>query len=147
VKKIHWIIGGILGVWLGPWILLWLVFTADDIVRELSLWRYQPTSLADAVAYKHATPEIVARFIDQGADVNQHVPANFDGQLIPLVADASSRGNVEVTRLLLHRGARRTTPTCGVGPGTATRRWPACSLKKAPAWAASRTTRRVSGPS
>lgn len=105
-KKAFWIVGGVLGGFLAPWVLLWALFVAEDISRDLSLRRYRPTSLADAVAYKYATPEMVARFIDQGADVNQKVPGVNGAAPIPLIAAASASDNVEVARLLLHRGAR-----------------------------------------
>jgi ankyrin repeat protein len=105
-KKAFWILGGILGVFLVPWVFVCAVFVADDVSRDLALRRYRPTSLADAVTYKYATPEMVARFIDQGADVNQKVPGANGAAPIPLIAAASASNNVDVARLLLHRGAR-----------------------------------------
>ena len=105
-KSARWtlgIVGVVLAVLLGPWVLVCGVFVAEDIKNDLALRRYQPTSLADAVSWKYATPAIVARFIDAGADVNQRVGAEPS---IPLIAEAAARDNVEVARLLLHRGAR-----------------------------------------
>jgi len=90
---------------LGPWVVLWALFVAEDISHDIALRRYQPTSLADAVAYKYATPDIVSGFIDRGADVNQKVPGGNGATAIPLIADACARSNVDVARLLLHRGA------------------------------------------
>lgn len=79
---------------------------AENISHGIALRRYTPTSLADAVAYKYATADMVAGFIDRGADVNQRVAAGSGAPPIPLIADACARGNVDVARLLLHRGAR-----------------------------------------
>jgi len=105
-KKVLWIAAGLaFCVVVGPWIILPLLFVLGDIQSDLALRRYQPTSLADAVAYKYATPELVKRFIDQGADVNQKIPGVNGVASVPLIADASARGNVEVARLLLRRGA------------------------------------------
>jgi ankyrin repeat protein len=102
-------IGGIaaliVAVLLAPWAILFFAYLAQDISNRFAVRHYQPTSLADAVAWKHATPEIIARFIDAGEDVNQRVPAPEPVKSIPLVAEASGSGNVEVTRLLLRRGA------------------------------------------
>jgi len=104
-RKLLWAAAGLaFCVVIGPWLVLPLLFFLGDIQHDWALRRYQPTSLADAVTYKYATPELVQRFIDQGADVNQTVPAGND-RSVPLIADASARGNVEVVRLLLHRGA------------------------------------------
>jgi hypothetical protein len=89
----------------GPWVILFFAYVAQEIRNRFALRRYQPTSLADAVASQRATPETVARFIDAGEDVNQRVPAPEPVKSIPLVAEASGSGNVEVTRLLLRRGA------------------------------------------
>ena len=104
MKKVLKIVGLILGILcaivLGPWLIVWAIFVAEDISHDLALRRYKPTSLADAVAYKYATPDLVAGFIDRGADVNQKNPGG-----VPLIADACARGNVDVARLLLHRGA------------------------------------------
>ena len=94
----------IVAVLLAPWVILFFAYVAQDISSRLAAQRYQPTSLADAVTW-NASPEIVARFIDAGEDVNQRVPAPEPVKSIPLIAEASGRGNVEVTRLLLHRGA------------------------------------------
>ena len=85
--------------------MVWGVFVAEDVRNDLALRRYQPTSLADAVAYKYATPEMVAGFIDKGEDVNQRVSGANGAKPIPLICKASFSGNVEVARLLLHRGA------------------------------------------
>jgi ankyrin repeat protein len=104
VKKALKIVGLLLGILcaivLGPWLIVWALFVAEDISHDVALRRYKPTSLADAVAYKYATPELVAGFIDRGADVNQR-----DSRGVSMIADACARGNVEVARLLLHRGA------------------------------------------
>jgi ankyrin repeat protein len=104
MKKALKIVGLLLGILcvivLGPWVIVWALFVAEDISHDVALRRYKPTSLADAVAYKYATPELVAGFIDQGADVNQK-----DSRGVYLIADACARGNVDVARLLLHRGA------------------------------------------
>ncbi len=105
-RKALWILGGIVGVFLAPLVLMWAVFVAEDVSRDLALRRYQPTSLADAVAHKYATPAMVARFIDQGADVHQTVAGANGVTAIPLIAEASARDNVEVAQLLLQRGAR-----------------------------------------
>jgi len=105
VKKALKIVGLLLGILcaivLGPWVIVWALFVAENISHDVALRRYKPTSLADAVAYKYATPELVAGFIDRGGDVNQKASSGA-----PLIADACSRGNVDVARLLLHRGAR-----------------------------------------
>ena len=102
-------IGGIaaalVAVVLAPWVMLFFAYIAQDISDRAAARRYQPTSLADAVRWGRATPELVARFIDAGEDVNQRVPAPEPVNSIPLVAEASASGNVEVTRLLLRRGA------------------------------------------
>ena len=78
MKKVLKIVGLILGILcaivLGPWLIVWAIFVAEDISHDLALRRYKPTSLADAVAYKYATPDLVAGFIDRGADVNQKNP-------------------------------------------------------------------------
>jgi ankyrin repeat protein len=109
VKKALKILGLIVGILcaivLGPWLILWALFVAGDISDDLALRRYKPTSLADAVAYKYATPELVAGFIDRGADVNQKVGGGNGSTAAPLIADACARPNVDVARLLLHRGA------------------------------------------
>ena len=99
------IVGAIVAVLLAPWAILFVAYVAQDVSSRFASRRYQPTSLADAVTWSHATPEIVARFIDAGEDVNQRVPAPEPVKSIPLIAEASGRGNVKVTRLLLRRGA------------------------------------------
>jgi hypothetical protein len=98
------IAGSIVAVLLAPWVILFFAYVAQDISSRSAARRYQPTSLADAVTW-NARAEGVARFIDAGEDVNQRVPAPEPIKSIPLIAEASGRGNVEVTRLLLHRGA------------------------------------------
>jgi hypothetical protein len=108
-RKLAWIVGAVLGVSccvvVGPWAVIWAVFVSEDIRNDLRLRSYKPTSLADAVAYKYATPDLVAAFIDKGEDVNQMVPGGDGAPAVPLVAAASATGNVEVTRLLLQGGA------------------------------------------
>jgi len=107
VLKIGCLVVGLLcAIVIGPWVIIWALLVAEDISHNIALRRYTPTSLADAVAYKYATPDLVAGFIDRGADVNQTVAAGNGSPPIPLIADACARGNVDVARLLLHRGAR-----------------------------------------
>jgi hypothetical protein len=98
------IAGSIVAVLLAPWVILFFAYVAQDISSRSAARRYQPTSLADAVTW-NARADVVARFIDAGEDVNQRAPAPEPIKSIPLIAEASGRGNVEVTRLLLHRGA------------------------------------------
>ena len=43
---------------LGPWMMIWAALVAEDISHDVALRRYKPTSLADAVAYKYATPDL-----------------------------------------------------------------------------------------
>ena len=108
-NKALWIVGGILGLsccgLVGPWVLLWGLFVSEDLAKDYKLRRYQPTSLPDAVAYKYATPELVAGFIEKGADVNQKLPGVNGAPPFPLISAATATDNVEVARLLLHRGA------------------------------------------
>jgi hypothetical protein len=104
VKIGCFVVGVPVAIFIGPWIVLWILFVAEDVSHDIALRKYTPTSLSDAVAYKYATPQLVAGFIDRGGDVNQKVPSG-NGASIPLVADASARNNVDVARLLLHRGA------------------------------------------
>jgi ankyrin repeat protein len=99
------IVGILLVIVLGPWLIVAALWVAGDIAQDIALRRYKPTSLPDAVAYKYATPDLVARFIDRGADVNQRIPGVNGAPAVPLIADACSRANVDVARLLLHRGA------------------------------------------
>jgi ankyrin repeat protein len=88
----------------GPWVLIAILWELDKANKERELRHYQPTSLADAVGYKYTTPAMVASFIDQGGDVNQRVPYPTRPP-VPLVQHAALLGNLEVTQLLLHRGA------------------------------------------
>jgi hypothetical protein len=104
-----WVVGGILGLsccgFVGPWVLLWSLFVSEDLAKDYKLRRYQPTRLPDAVAYKYATPELVAGFIEKGGDVNQKLPGVNGAPPLPLISAATATDNVEVARLLLHRGA------------------------------------------
>ena len=93
MKKALKVFGLILGVLcaivLGPWLIVWALFVAEDISHDLALRRYKPTSLADAVAYKYATSDLVAGFIDRGADVNQKNPGGVPrGPVIRLTSPA-----------------------------------------------------------
>ena len=107
VLKIGCLVVGLLcAIVIGPWVIIWALLVAEDVSHNIALRRYTPTSLADAVAYQYATPDLVAGFIDRGADVNQTVAAGNGSPPIPLIADACARGNVDVARRLLHRGAR-----------------------------------------
>jgi ankyrin repeat protein len=105
LKILGIIVGILLAIVLGPWLIVAALWIAGDISQDIALRRYKPTSLADAVAYKYATPDVVAGFIDRGADVNQRIPGVNGAPPVPLIADACSRANVDVARLLLRRGA------------------------------------------
>lgn len=50
--------GLICAIMLGPWMMIWAALVAEDISHDVALRRYKPTSLADAVAYKYATPDL-----------------------------------------------------------------------------------------
>jgi hypothetical protein len=105
LKILGIIVGILVAIVLGPWLIVAALWIAGDIAQDIALRRYKPTSLADAVAYKYATPDLVAGFIDRGADVNQRIPGVNGAPPVPLIADACSRANVDVARLLLKRGA------------------------------------------
>jgi len=104
-----WALAGLLSLsccaLIGPWVLIWLGFVMEDLGKERAERNYKPTSLADAVDMKYATPEVVAGFIDQGGDVNQRLPGVNGAPPRPLIAVAANRGDLDVVRLLLERGA------------------------------------------
>src|SRR5262245_47009629 len=99
------IVGILLAIVLGPWLIVAAIWIAGDISQDIALRRYKPTSLADAVAYKYATPDLVAGFIDRGENANQKIAGANGAPSVPLIADARSRSHVAVARLLLRRGA------------------------------------------
>ena len=101
--------GVVVAVVIGPWILIGILLQLDKARAEAKIRARKPTNLVEAVEWKYATPAVVAGFIDGGGDVKQAVSVKSatggPAVTIPLVRDAMSGGNVEVTRLLIKRGA------------------------------------------
>lgn len=102
--------GTVLTLVLGPWIVIAILMTLEKAKDEAKIRARKPTTLVEAVEWKYTTPEVVARFLDQGGDANQRVsvksPTGGPDTPMALVRDAMRGGNVEVTRLLIKRGAR-----------------------------------------
>ncbi|MEO8274716.1 MAG: hypothetical protein ABI639_00755 [Thermoanaerobaculia bacterium] len=87
-----------------PWVLIGVGMTLESAAKEKALIEYKPISLADAVGWKYATPEVVATFIDRGEDVRQTTTFGT-GRSQALLRFAAQMPNVEVARLLIRRGA------------------------------------------
>jgi hypothetical protein len=96
-------------VLVGPWVLLYILFSVEDMRKE---WAAKaeakaPTSLVAAVCGPYATPDAVAALVRGGADVHQVLHLDASTPPMPLVAWAASCGHVDIVQWLLAHGARR----------------------------------------
>jgi ankyrin repeat protein len=100
------VIGVPLGIFLGIFMLLFVMLGCEELKKDNKMRNRTHVNFLDAVCDPHTSNYALESWIDKGADVNQLVPMEGQGQ-VPLIKYASANcTNVDGVRLILRRGAR-----------------------------------------